>query len=133
MLEDLVPGAERDRAGSVVAVLGSGTPRRLVACPMDEWGYVVGRIRDDGWLSLRSVGGGAPWMFDQSHEGHRVTVWGDQGPIAGVMAVRSTHLARCVPQGTMMIGRATTMGSRPESSISTVRVYSPDSRSGKLS
>ena len=94
VLEDLVPAAERDRAGSVVAVLGSGTPRRLVACPMDEWGYVVGRIRDDGWLTLRRVGGGSPWMFDQSHEGHRVTVWGDQGPIAGVMAVRSTHLAR---------------------------------------
>ncbi len=94
VLEDLVPGAERDRAGSVVAVLGSGSPRRLVACPMDEWGYVVGGIRDDGWLTLRRVGGGAPWIFDQSHEGHRVTVWGDQGPIAGVMAVRSTHLAR---------------------------------------
>ncbi len=94
VLEDLVPGAERDRAGSVVVVLGSGSPRRLVACPMDEWGYVVGGIRDDGWLTLRRVGGGAPWIFDQSHEGHRVTVWGDQGPIAGVMAVRSTHLAR---------------------------------------
>ncbi len=94
VLEDLVPGAERDRAGSVVSVLGSGNPRRLVACPMDEWGYVVGGIRDDGWLTLRRVGGGAPWIFDQSHEGHRVTVWGDQGPVAGVMAVRSTHLAR---------------------------------------
>ena len=36
-------------------------------------------------------------------------------------------------QGTMTIGRATTIGSRPESSISTVSVYSPGSRSGKLS
>ena len=94
VLEDLVPGAQRDRAGSVVSVLGSGSPRRLVACPMDEWGYVVGGIREDGWLTLRRVGGGAPWTFDQSHEGHRITVWGDRGPIAGVMAVRSTHLAR---------------------------------------
>ena len=94
VLEDLVPGAQRDRAGSVVSVLGSGSPSRLVACPMDEWGYVVGGIREDGWLTLRRVGGGAPWTFDQSHEGHRVTVWSDRGPIAGVMAVRSTHLAR---------------------------------------
>lgn len=29
VLEGLVPGGERDRAGSVVAVLGSGNPRRL--------------------------------------------------------------------------------------------------------
>ena len=94
VFEDLVPGAQRDRAGSVVSVLGSGSPRRLVACPMDEWGYVVGGIREDGWLTLRRVGDGAPWTFDQSHEGHRVTVWGDRGPIAGVMAVWSTHLAR---------------------------------------
>ncbi len=94
VLEDLVPGAERDRSGSVVAVLGSGSPRRLIACPMDEWGYVVGGIRDDGWLTLRRVGGAAPWTFDQSHEGRRVTVWGDRGPVPGVMAVRSTHLAR---------------------------------------
>ena len=94
VLEELVPGVERDRAGSVVAVLGSGNPRRLAVCPMDEWGYVVGRIRDDGCLTLRRVGGGAPWTFDQSHEGHRLTVWGDRGPIPGVMAVFSTHLAR---------------------------------------
>lgn len=94
VLEDLVPGVERDRSGSVVAVLGSGDPKRLVVCPMDEWGYVVGGIREDGWITLRRVGGGAPWIFDQSHEGHRVTVWGDQGPVPGVMAVFSTHLAR---------------------------------------
>ena len=100
VLEDLVPGAQRDRAGSVVTVLGSGSPSRLVACPMDEWGYVVGGIREDGWLTLRRVGSGAPWTFDQSHEGHRVTVWGDRGPIAGVMAVRSTHLARGRPFAT---------------------------------
>src|SRR6185436_4745065 len=43
----LLPGAQRDRAGSAVLVLGSGEPRRLAACPLDETGFAVGRVRPD--------------------------------------------------------------------------------------
>lgn len=93
-LLQLLPGTVKDRAGNVVAVLGSGRPVRLVACPMDEWGYVVGNIRDDGYVTLRRVGRGAPPQFDQGHEGHRVTVWGGSGPVPAVVGVPSTHLRR---------------------------------------
>jgi putative aminopeptidase FrvX len=93
-LLQLLPGTVKDRAGNVVAVLGSGRPVRLVACPMDEWGYVVGNIRDDGYVTLRRVGRGAPPQFDQGHEGHRVTVWGASGPVPAVVGVPSTHLRR---------------------------------------
>src|ERR671937_163843 len=48
----LLPGSRRDRAGNAVLALGSGEPRRLAACPLDETGFVVGRIRPDGWLTL---------------------------------------------------------------------------------
>jgi putative aminopeptidase len=88
------PGAALDRAGNVVLVIGSGAPKRLVACPLDEPGYVVGNIRPDGWSTLRRVGNAPSPLFDQQLEGHRVTVFGRRGPLAGVVAVRSVHLTR---------------------------------------
>jgi putative aminopeptidase FrvX len=93
----LLPGAKRDRAGSAVLVLGSGEPRRLAACPLDETGFAVGRIRPDGWITLHrspARAGLAGPLFDQQLEGQRVTVFGSRGPIPGVVAVRSVHLTR---------------------------------------
>lgn len=93
-VQALLPGARRDRAGNVVVERGTG-PATLIACPFDEVGYVVGGIRDDGWLTLRRVGARAPnALWDQSHEGQRVTVWGRQRALPAVVAVRSTHLTR---------------------------------------
>jgi hypothetical protein len=93
----LLPGAERDRAGNAVLAFGSGAPRRLAACPLDETGYAVGRVRPDGWLTLhrspvRLLPPGP--LFDQQLEGQRVTVYGRRGPVPGVVAVRSIHLTR---------------------------------------
>jgi putative aminopeptidase FrvX len=99
----LLPGSARDRAGNVTLTLGRGTPKRLVSCPLDEVGYVVGNIMDDGYLTLRRVGGGARGsypIFDQQLEGQRVTLFGRLGPVPGVVAVRSTHLTRGRPAGT---------------------------------
>ncbi len=95
----LLPGATRDRLGNVVLTLGSGAPRRLAYCAVDESGHVVGNITDDGFLRLRRVGRISSALFDQQLEGHRVTVWGRRGPVPGVVAVRSTHLTRGRPAG----------------------------------
>ena len=95
LLGGLLPGATRDRSGSVVLVLGSGTPRRLVACPLDEPGWIVGGIGADGYLTLRRAPGRLPSpLFDQQLEGHRVTLYGRHGPVPGVVGVRSIHLTR---------------------------------------
>ena len=98
-LLSLVPGSVRDRAGNVVRVLGAGTGGLLVACPMDEVGYVVGGIRDDGWLTLRRVGAGVDGRYDRWLQGERVTLWGRRGPRPGGVAVRSVHLLRNRSQG----------------------------------
>ncbi len=90
----IVPGSARDRSGSVVLRRGSGAPARLVACPLDEPGYVVGGIRPDGWLTLHRVPGRVPPLADQQLEGQRVTVWGRHGPLPAVVGVRSVHLTR---------------------------------------
>jgi putative aminopeptidase FrvX len=90
----LLPGAVRDRAGNARLVLGAGSAKRLVVCPLDEPGYVVGSVREDGYLTLRRVPGPVPELFDQQLEGHRVTIQGRRGPVPGVVAVRSIHLTR---------------------------------------
>jgi putative aminopeptidase FrvX len=93
----LLPGATRDRIGNVTLTLGRGAPKRLVYCPVDEIGYAVGNITDDGYLLLRRIGFARSPLFDQQIEGHRVTVFGRRGPVPGVVAVRSTHLTRGRP------------------------------------
>ena len=94
----LLPGSARDRAGNVTLTLGRGAPRRLVSCPLDEVGYVVGNVMDDGYLTLRRVGARVAYpIFDQQLEGQRVTLFGRLGAVPGVVAVRSTHLTRGRP------------------------------------
>ena len=92
----LLSGTSRDRGGNARLHLGGG-PRsggRLVVCPLDEPGYVIGRVREDAYLTLRRVPGRVPPLFDQQIEGHRVTIQGVKGPVPGVVAVRSIHLTR---------------------------------------
>jgi len=96
-LRGLFPGSARDRVGNVTLTLGQGSPKRLLTCPLDEVGYVVGNILPDGFLLLRRVGGAARTaspLLDQQLEGHRVTVFGARGAVPGVVAVKSTHLTR---------------------------------------
>lgn len=91
-LVTLLPGASRDRAGNVVLTLGSGEPKTLIACPLDEPGFVVGGVRPDGYITLRRVGRPRGVLFDQQIEGQRITLFGKRGAVPGVVAVRSIHL-----------------------------------------
>jgi putative aminopeptidase FrvX len=90
----LLPGARRDRAGNIVLTVGGGEPATLIACPIDEPGFVVGGVRPDGYLTLRRVGPAPGPLADQHFEGQRVTIWGRRGPVQGVVGVRSVHLTR---------------------------------------
>jgi hypothetical protein len=100
----MLPGASRDPTGDVTLTVGTGNPRRLVYCAVDEPGYVVGAVTPDGYLTLRRIGLAPDVFFDQQLEGHRVTVFGDRGPVPGVVGVRSIHLA---------LRRGTPMSDRP--------------------
>jgi putative aminopeptidase FrvX len=90
-----LPGGsvESDALGNVVVTLGSGSPRRLVACPLDEPGFVVSHIQEDGYLRLASSGNapvGALW--EQAHQGQPVFIGGKRGLVPGGVALPSTHL-----------------------------------------
>ena len=93
-LLSLLPGSRRDRAGNAVLTLGTGASRRLMACPVDEPGYVVGRVRDDGYLTLRRSPGPISRTRDAQLEGQRVSIATEKGIVPGVVAVRSIHLTR---------------------------------------
>jgi len=91
-----------DATGNLVKHAGSGSPKRVVACGLDETGYVVSDITDDGYLRVHVAGNGRhPALWDQFHEGQRVIVVAiDRANparthyLAGVFAVRSNHLWR---------------------------------------
>src|SRR5882762_8395798 len=82
-----------DTLGNLTVKLGSGRPRRLLACALDEAGYVVSHIREDGYLRLSRVGHN-PFraLWDQSHEGQPVVVVTAQGLVPGAVGVKSIHL-----------------------------------------
>jgi putative aminopeptidase FrvX len=90
----LLPGASRDRAGNIVLTVGRGEPSTLIACPIDEPGFVVGGVRADGYVTLRRAGPSPGLLADQQFEGQRVTIWGRKGSVPGVVGVRSVHLTR---------------------------------------
>ena len=74
----------------------------MIACGLDETGYAVSAITDDGYLRVHMNGNGRhAALWDQYHEGQRVVVAVDRPsePVAaryipGVFAVRSNHLWR---------------------------------------
>lgn len=88
-------GWSRDRTGNLILRRGSGSPRRVVACPLDQASYVVSAITPTGYLRLHGAGNPRRHaLWDQFHEGQRVRVLTRDGAVQGVISVRSTHLWR---------------------------------------
>lgn len=85
--------ATRDALGNVVLAVGSGEPRRLVACALGEPGFVVSGIGEDGYLRVVPDGGGLLGaLWTQSFEGQTVVVGGAQGWRAAAVVLPSVHL-----------------------------------------
>src|SRR6185295_2690544 len=102
------PGWTRDAMGNLLRVSGSGTPLRVVACGLDDVGYAVGEITDDGYVRVHKAGNGNHVrLWEQFHEGQRAFVLvsdhqpnARMHPIAATFAVRSNHLWRQRPADT---------------------------------
>ena len=84
--------ASRDALGNVVLAVGSGEPRRLVACALGEPGFIVSAIQEDGYLRVVPVGGPVGALWTQSFEGNTVVIGGDQGWRPGAVVLPSVHL-----------------------------------------
>lgn len=95
-------GFTRDAQGNLVRRVGSGSPRRVLACGIDEVAFAVSEITEEGFLRVHPAGSSRRvQLWDQFHEGQRVYVVGRAGDVAryvpGVFGVRSTHLRRGRP------------------------------------
>jgi putative aminopeptidase FrvX len=83
-----------DSLGDVIVTLGNGAPRRLIVTPIDEAGFVVSGITDDGYLRLQRLPqSGLPPIFNELYSAQPVKVGVADGKwIDGVVAGLSIHL-----------------------------------------
>ncbi|MGQ0765948.1 MAG: M20/M25/M40 family metallo-hydrolase [Gemmatimonadota bacterium] len=94
-----------DGRGNLVKRVGSGSPRRVVACALDYSAYVVSQITDDGYLRLRRTGPQPSHpLWDQFLEAQRVSIFGAKGRLPGVVAVANGHFARQDRGDTVVVG-----------------------------
>jgi putative aminopeptidase FrvX len=95
LVRSSLPGlpVQRDALGNVFVTLGSGSPKRLIACPLGEPGFAVTRITDDGYLRISPIGQ-TPLsaLWDQSIFGQVVVIGGSRGQVAGAVVIPSIHL-----------------------------------------
>ena len=83
-----------DNLGNVYVTLGSGSPHRLIATPMDEPGYIVSAITPDGYLRVQRLPQVPPnAVFDTLSFAQPVWVITRGGKrVNGVFAGLSVHL-----------------------------------------
>jgi putative aminopeptidase FrvX len=79
-----------DAMGNVIVTVGSGEPHVAYIAHMDEIGYMVTNVRDDGFIQVAKHGG----FYDSQYEGQHVQVHTASGPVNGVVGIHSTHLWR---------------------------------------
>jgi len=99
-----------DEVGNLVLTIGQGQPHLLIAATIDEDGYLVSGITDDGFLRLTRVSTGASYrLFDQFVYGQPVVIrttgvtapvgkgpaaWKVSTHVPGIVATASSHLQR---------------------------------------
>jgi putative aminopeptidase FrvX len=83
-----------DNLGDVVVTIGYGSPRRVVVAPIDEPGFVVGGITDDGYLRVQRLPqAGLPPIFNELYAAQPVRIRTTSGKwIDGVFTGLSVHL-----------------------------------------
>jgi len=83
-----------DILGNVYVTFGSGAPHRLIATPIDEPGYVVSGITEQGYLRVQRLPQLSPnGVFDALSFAHPVTIQTRGGQqVAGVFAGLSLQL-----------------------------------------
>ena len=80
---------ERDTHGNQIGIINpEGRPRVMLSGHIDEIGFMVKYIDDEGYLYFAPVGGWDP----QISQGQRVVILTDKGPIKGVIGKKPIHL-----------------------------------------
>jgi len=77
-----------DNLGSLIARKGTQGPKILIAGHLDEVGFMVTRITDDGYLKFQTLGG---W-WEQVMLAQRVTIHTRKGEIVGIIGSKPPHI-----------------------------------------
>jgi putative aminopeptidase FrvX len=98
-IEMLLPTSARVRADNIGNIVlrtgtGTGTPHTLIVAPLDEPGFVVSAITDDGYLRVHRPGSGpGVRLWSQFFVGQPIHVLTARGMrVPGVTATPSSHL-----------------------------------------
>lgn len=88
-VEAAAESVKTDRLGNSIATLKpSGRPRVMLDAHVDEIGFIIKYIDDEGFLYFSPIGG-----FDPSTlPGNRVRILGKNGPVLGVLGRKPIHL-----------------------------------------
>jgi endoglucanase len=87
-LSPLVDEVTEDAMGNVVGTRSGTGPAVMIAAHMDEIGFMVKYIDDNGYLRFVPIGG---W-FAQMVMGQRVMVHGTNGMVPGVIGAKPPHI-----------------------------------------
>ncbi|MBI1353054.1 MAG: M20/M25/M40 family metallo-hydrolase [Acidobacteria bacterium] len=93
--ERLGPEATVDATGSAAISYGNGSPHTLLVAGIDQPGYAVSGVTEDGYLRLQRLAEPPPsYQFDGLWQGQPVEIlrWG-RSPLPGVILAPSVHFA----------------------------------------
>jgi putative aminopeptidase len=85
---------ETDNLGDVIVTIGNGSPHRLIVTPMDEPGFIVSDITDDGYLRVQRLPQfGLPPIYNELYAAQPVKIETRSGKwMNGVVSGLSIHL-----------------------------------------
>jgi endoglucanase len=78
----------QDKLGSVICHQAGDGPRVMLAGHMDEIGFIIRHVTEEGFLKFLQLGG---W-WDQVLLGHRVIIKTHKGDVVGVIGAKPPHL-----------------------------------------
>lgn len=87
-LEELGYEPVTDSLGNLYVVLGEGRPSLVLAAHMDEVGFIVTHVTEDGFLRVAPLGG----VVAEGLPGQEVVVLTDEGLVEGVIGATPPHL-----------------------------------------
>jgi len=118
--------AQTDTAGNLWLTVGQGQPTVVFVAHLDEIGFTVDSIRDDGLLEVTPAGGFFPWLW----QGRPALVHTDSTDIPGVFLPRdssasdSAHASRVlVDVGSSARDSTTALGIRPGHTVTNPKSY----------
>ena len=97
---ELLPDLHTDGVGNLLGTLPGGPdgPRVLVMAHMDEVGFLVRHIDDDGFVYINNVGG----YFAQSVLTQRLSILTATGRVVGYTGMKSGHILRPAERNQMV-------------------------------